>query len=112
MPKAPVCDFCSSTKVRWTYPARNFVIEGPCPLAPGSCGPVLLGSSGGWTACNPCHHLIERRLWLLLAERTIALMDLPVKALDSVAIVQTAFQLARKGLAVPVPEGVKVEVSP
>ena len=45
----PKCDFCASSDVRWTYPARNVKIP-----------EVNAESVSGWTACGGCHDCIER----------------------------------------------------
>lgn len=40
------CDFCSSTNVKWSYPAKSF--------------PIGYGRSiGNWAACDFCYNLIE-----------------------------------------------------
>lgn len=53
------CDFCSSSRVAWGYPAENFVVV--------SIGG--LGSDGGWAACGPCSELIEAKDWEALTRR-------------------------------------------
>jgi hypothetical protein len=41
-----ICDFCSGSSVRWSYPAKTFR--------------AFVGTSvGDWAACERCHHLIE-----------------------------------------------------
>lgn len=50
-----VCDFCSSTRVRWAYPASDFHIDVVMPN-----GDVIAwGSREGWAACDGCHTLVE-----------------------------------------------------
>lgn len=44
-----ICDFCSSPKVTWRYPARNILMTDIQAL-----------SVGDWAACDTCHDIIER----------------------------------------------------
>lgn len=46
----PMCDFCSSPEVAWSYDARDFEVVEP---------EVHWGSRGGWAACEACHNFIE-----------------------------------------------------
>lgn len=46
-----ICDFCSTPRVAWRYPARSFIA-------------YIVASIGGesvgdWAACDECHDLIE-----------------------------------------------------
>jgi len=58
-----ICDFCSSTPIRWWYPTRSFDMP---PIAG-----FVMGSIGNWAACDPCHALIEAQEWDKLRERTL-----------------------------------------
>src|SRR5262245_39582539 len=53
-----ICDFCSSTEVRWSYMAEDFVILEPR---------IEWGSRGGWAACDTCHDYIEHNDRAVLA---------------------------------------------
>lgn len=44
----PICDFCSSKEVTWSYNAEDFSVP-----------EAEWGSRGGWAACDTCHDLIE-----------------------------------------------------
>ncbi len=59
-----ICDFCSSTPVTWSYPAKtheSFAMEG------------LRGESvGDWAACDICHEYIESDNWQALLDRSCA----------------------------------------
>ena len=59
------CDFCSSPKVTWRYPARDFM------------APNLMASEsvGEWLACDTCHDLIERGERGALCERSMAIVQ-------------------------------------
>jgi hypothetical protein len=50
---SPICDFCSSPEVRWSYNATDFG-----------------HSKGGWAACDACSGLIEAGRWQALARRS------------------------------------------
>lgn len=56
--KAPVCDFCNSADVTWTYPAADFdagvdVVD----VENGErFGNMMIGA---WAACDNCHDAIE-----------------------------------------------------
>lgn len=60
-PGEEVCDFCSGTPVRWTYPARPHT-SGTI-VAMGANMPTTMvgvGSPDDWAACDRCHSLISR----------------------------------------------------
>jgi hypothetical protein len=69
-PPEPVCDFCSSPDVHWTFPALDFISRERklTAMAIGIDQPGIdlqhvnlqSGSRGGWTACNVCAALIRR----------------------------------------------------
>lgn len=80
----PVCDFCSSPDVQWSYPARSFRHERhltayAVDLTDASIESqnidLTAGSIGNWAACPACHALIERqdrkRLVLRSAKRML-----------------------------------------
>jgi hypothetical protein len=52
------CDFCSSTEIKWRYPAKSFTIG-------------EYGSLGDWAACEECSRLIEMNAHDDLARRTL-----------------------------------------
>lgn len=86
--KNPVCDFCLSGDVRWTFPCKTFV----SPLTGDR-------SVTDWSACDPCMRLVESKQWVQLAERSVDLSptfkDQPLLALVRGMIVQTVMQLHR-----------------
>ena len=43
------CDFCSSTEVRWSFPAEDFE----------TTVTRQAGSEGGWVACDICRILVD-----------------------------------------------------
>lgn len=47
-----ICDFCSSTPVRWSFPARDLSAR-KIPGVPD------FNSEGAWAACEPCAALIR-----------------------------------------------------
>lgn len=58
-----ICDFCSGSPVKWSYPCRSFEmaeIEG-----------VEHHSLGSWTACEECAGCIEDDHYELLSERVM-----------------------------------------
>lgn len=57
----PVCDFCRAPDVKWSYPARPFVLSAAGIDASGEIEPIAaLGIDEWWAACDECHTLIER----------------------------------------------------
>lgn len=64
-----VCDFCSSSRVRWAYPADDF------PFAMTTDGEHGCGSKGPWAACDECSALIERGDYPALRMRSLATMN-------------------------------------
>jgi len=52
------CDFCSSSAVRWSYPARDFVVSDLTERLRAQELPGV-GSEGSWAACETCHRLIQ-----------------------------------------------------
>lgn len=61
-----VCDFCSTPKVIWCYPAEDFTAY--------TFGNLIGQSVGGWAACQDCWALIEADDRRGLAERSTALL--------------------------------------
>lgn len=57
-----ICDFCSSTPVRWSFPARDLSAR-KIPGVPD------FNSEGAWMACEPCAALIRQGDRVALAER-------------------------------------------
>jgi hypothetical protein len=55
----PICDFCSSSDVTWSYDAADYILD------------EKWGSRGGWAACDECHDLIEADDRLGLARRAV-----------------------------------------
>lgn len=58
-----VCDFCSSEKVRWAYPAEDFLVGAIAAVDPDTGKAIEvqpMGSKGPWAACDPCAECIER----------------------------------------------------
>jgi hypothetical protein len=55
-----VCDFCSDPHPAWDYEAEDSLL-----MAVGARGgaPEIHLSRGSWTACDPCHELIEADEW-------------------------------------------------
>lgn len=96
------CDFCSSEKVRWRYPAHDVVsLTVDTPL-----GQLPLGSTGHWAACHACHDLIEQGHWAQLLERSVREAPDYMKLIPPadlrwtlLAIIQS-FQLAKFGDAI------------
>lgn len=96
-----ICDFCSSSDVRWIYPADSFEIRMKHEIT----GGLFEGRSElDWTACDECSRLIEENEWVKLTERSadrFDLEDLPesiVKATKKfLAIVHREFRLHRRG---------------
>jgi hypothetical protein len=62
-----VCDFCSSDKPAWEYPAADCIVSPPED-------PVPHQSIGGWLACDECAALIQRNEWTKLARRSLDLV--------------------------------------
>jgi len=58
----PICDFCSTHEVAWSYPAMDFGVVDP---------KLGWGSRGGWAACEPCHEMIEANDHSGLAKRSV-----------------------------------------
>ncbi len=54
-----ICDFCSSEKIRWHYPAKTF-----------SFPSLSWQSEEGWIACHQCSQLIEEGQIEALAQRS------------------------------------------
>lgn len=65
-PGKGVCDFCSSPHIRWRYPCQTWTREELSPK-----GLIDHGYLGDWSACQPCHDLIERDDRDALAQRAI-----------------------------------------
>ncbi len=61
-----ICDFCSSTPVTHSYPARDIVIPDTRSI-----------SRGAWAACEACHDLIEAGDRAGLAVRCADTFELP-----------------------------------
>lgn len=69
-----VCDFCGGDKIRWAYPADDFMIGAIAALDP-ETGEAIdvqpMGSKGPWAACAECAELIEREDYEALKKRGI-----------------------------------------
>lgn len=67
-----VCDFCGSDKIRWAYPADDFMI-GAIAAIDNETGKTLemhpMGSKGPWASCAECAELIERDDYEALKKR-------------------------------------------
>lgn len=59
-PENPICDFCSCPQVFAIFDAEDFVQI-----------PGVMGSRGGWMACEDCAPLVEARDWSALATRAL-----------------------------------------
>jgi hypothetical protein len=56
---AEICDFCSSPKVEWVYPANDGIAD----VAQREDGGILVQESkGNWAACEYCSEFIERNM--------------------------------------------------
>lgn len=54
-----ICDFCSAPGVRWTFAARDFVLDAEKTGLTNDVGaPLDWASREGWAACDPCKLLI------------------------------------------------------
>jgi hypothetical protein len=66
--EGPICDFCSSPDVRWSYPCRDHnrqahaeaLIQRPDGSLRVEEMDIEGFSHGGWAACSACHALIQR----------------------------------------------------
>lgn len=56
IPGEEVCDFCTSSQVRWEHRAHD---AQSAMLLVGGAGALGQGSHGSWAACEVCHRLIE-----------------------------------------------------
>jgi hypothetical protein len=79
-----VCDFCSSDKPTWDYPAED------CIISPAG-DPTPQHSIGGWLACDECAALIQRNEWTKLARRSLSLVS---TAREAVAVMGEEAALA------------------
>lgn len=61
-----VCDFCTSTDPRWLYEATDAVLGA---IAAESAQEIHM-THGAWSACDPCHDLIEADEWGALIQRS------------------------------------------
>jgi hypothetical protein len=71
-PHSCVCDFCSSEKVRWAYPAEDFLIGAIAAVDPDTGKAIEvqpMGSKGPWAACDACAECIERGDYEALRQR-------------------------------------------
>jgi hypothetical protein len=68
-----ICDFCGSEKIRWAYPADDFMMGAIAAVGPN--GEMLelqpMGSSGPWAACEKCSELIEHNDYEALKRHAI-----------------------------------------
>lgn len=100
-PEGPICDFCSSPDVQWTYPCRDHARKTEHALAisvdqDGSLSVDEMSidgfSSGNWAACPACHALIRRgdrdRLARRSAKRMLRLMDAKMSLSNAIAHVR------------------------
>ena len=89
-----ICDFCSSEKPAFVYPADTFTDEGATSL-------------GGWTACQECASFIEAGEWDRLARqglktptaKTALALGLMTQQsmLDRIALLHRKFRSHRSG---------------
>jgi hypothetical protein len=95
----PICDFCSTHEVAWSYPAMDFGVVDPN---------LGWGSRGDWAACGPCHDFIEDDDRKALAKRSLDLFfehnpqipDLPhirQRVFQHVQLMHAAFFNVRTG---------------
>lgn len=113
-PDGPVCDFCSSPDVHWTYPCSDYANKAEQATAVGFQRDGSLAvesmvidsfSSGGWACCNACHALIERGRRDKLARRSAKRLlrknpDLPMSlsnATEHIRRLQDQFWSHREG---------------
>ena len=61
-----VCDFCSSEDPLFVEGAADFDTQLDAD--------VVGHSMGGWSSCQPCHDLIQRRHWTALERRATDLL--------------------------------------
>ena len=95
-----ICDFCSSPKTTWRYPAHDVPA-----ISLGDSQELVevqLNSKGGWAACDICHDLIERGEWDLLLDRSVARFPLidympPSVFRATISAIHSAFRFARFG---------------
>lgn len=59
----PVCDFCSSPGIEWTYPCETFTHA--MPGIPNSNWVT------NWACCDECHEIIEDERWVDLAKHSV-----------------------------------------
>jgi hypothetical protein len=66
---SPVCDFCSSPEPRYLEDCETFEAWA---MGHPSLPPALIGrSEGAWSACMPCHEMIQARKWAALQRRAV-----------------------------------------
>lgn len=70
----PVCDFCCSPEIYWSFPCRSFELETPAVVGDET---FHNNSVSGWAACNECHELIEDGAWITLAKRSMEMHPKP-----------------------------------
>lgn len=96
-----ICDFCSSSDIRWIYPADSFEIHVVHELTKG----FFEGrSEADWLACDGCSKLIEDNEWKALTERSVkkfGMEGLPQEIIDAtrrfLTILHREFRIHRKG---------------
>lgn len=102
----PMCDFCTSPEIAWTYPTRD--LSSTVPL-PGKNATVTINSTGGWAACKSCRDLIEAGDREALAVRSGEASkqgDVPLHMIVTACrIVQDDFWANREGPPVPTSPG-------
>jgi hypothetical protein len=91
------CDFCSSTEVRWRFPAEDFE----------TTVTRRAGSEGGWVACDICHILVDsgdmdallNRSWDLLSTKCPGAKDFRDVLLVNLRTLHQEFAAHRTGPA-------------
>lgn len=115
MTDEPQCDFCTSTDVKWAFPARDFRQQVAVRKAevPGLKFDAVIhaGSLGAWAACPACHALILRgdrdRLCRRSAKRMVRkhpILSMKI-ATDLVRTAHDNFWSHREGAPVPTNPG-------
>lgn len=102
----PLCDFCTSPHrlepLLWEYPAGEMLVVG---------SEYINASHDEWSACGPCHDLIEANRWESVAARSLTQCELQwgrIKHKTRQEVLRTIrenlrrFRVARTGPARPI----------
>jgi len=66
--QGPVCDFCSSTPIYASYPAKTFTAQ---QIEQPDGKKLHLNSQADWATCKACADLIDASQWDALLSRSI-----------------------------------------